>query len=81
MKDQKGVIHAELLILALLLVAFCAGTIRVSRSHRARFERIVEERNASIRELRSKTQRPPEFLPAGHILPASGGGSDEPSGR
>lgn len=80
MKNQKGVIHAELLILALLLAAFCAGTSRVSRAFRARFERIVQERNDSIRALRAESRRPPELLPPGHLLPASGGGGDEPRG-
>lgn len=80
MNNQKGVIHAELLILALLLAAFCAGTARISRAYRARFERIVQERNDYLRALRGEGHRPAELLPAGHFPPPAGGGGDEPPG-
>jgi len=38
--------------MAFILLAFASGTARIHRSFHARFERIIDDRNEKVRELR-----------------------------
>ena len=57
--SENGGILLELIITAFILASFAAGSARVHSSFRARFERIVHERNLAIaRERGSGGQAP-----------------------
>jgi hypothetical protein len=51
---ERGGILLELIIAAFILASFAAGAARVHRSFRARFERIVTERNQLIARTRGE---------------------------
>ena len=51
-RTEKGGILLELTVTFLLLAVFTAGAARVHAAYRHRFQRILDGRNAAIRELR-----------------------------
>jgi hypothetical protein len=51
-RTERGGILLELIVAAFILASFAAGSASVHRSFRARFERIVTERNELIRRER-----------------------------
>lgn len=53
MRNENGGILLELTIMAFLVMAFSAGTVRIHRSFHARFEKIIEHRNKGIRAIRT----------------------------
>ncbi len=75
---ENGGILVELAILAFLLTVFGGGAWRVHRALHQRFEKIVENRNRSIREIRGETA---QFLPNDRQLTPRYFGSTRPRAR
>ncbi len=76
--NEKGVIHLELLILAILLAALSAGIHQTNKAFERRFASIVQHRNSSLKAIRAEA---PEPLPLSLLRLSPGFGNTRGRGE